>query len=324
MGSPKPEGKVDEIMSDERIAKAWSFLTDAELVQRREKLNWSGLALNHQYYNRLVCGDPDLHYLVYFIRKYVHQPGRVLSLGCGNGHLERVLISIGLPYTEMVGIDINPDLTRFAAGEAQRLGLRDLGYQTADINQLLLPEGRYDLIIFFHSLHHIEKLESVLENVRGSLTEDGRLLVVDFVGPTRWQWTDLQMQLTQEMLDLLPDELKLDLRRPEVRELKTKITRADIGEILRNDPSESIRSGEIRDLLVRMFEVVEEQPMGGTLLSLLYDGIAGNFNEAEPLVCALVRSLQQTEEQLIVHGVIPSDFVFMVLRNKVSSTAGTG
>ena len=68
-------------MNEEISAKAWSFLTDKELIKRRDRLNWSGIALNHKYYNYLVSGNPDLHYLVYFIDKYIKKPGRVLFLG---------------------------------------------------------------------------------------------------------------------------------------------------------------------------------------------------------------------------------------------------
>jgi ubiquinone/menaquinone biosynthesis C-methylase UbiE len=295
-------------------AKAWSFLTDEELVKRRERINWSGIGLNHRYYNYLVHGNPDLHYLVYFMNKYIKKPGRVLSLGCGNGHLERVLVNFNLPYTEILGMDINPDLMTYASQEAAKLGYKNLKYVVADLNNVALPKNSFDLVIFFHSLHHIENLEGMLQNVKNTLTNDGLILVVDFIGPTRFQWTDRQIQLTQQLLDILPDELKIDLHNPIFRETKKEISRPTIDEIIRTDPSESVRSGEILNLLCKEFDVLEQKPMGGTLLSLLFDGIAGNFDEQNPFVCALIRSLQKTEELLITNQVIPPDYIFMVLR----------
>ena len=303
-------------MNEEKSAQAWSFLTDEELVKRRDRLNWSGINLNHKYYNYLVNGNPDLHYLVYFIDKYIKSPGRVLSLGCGNGHLERVLISFHLPYIEIQGIDINPNLMKYANEEASKLGYRDIKYITADLNHLSLPKKKYDLVIFFHSLHHVENLEGLLQNVGNTLTDDGLVLVVEFVGPTRFQWTDEQIQIAQELLDIIPPELKIDLYNPTLRRTKTKILRPTIDDVIKGDPSEAIRSGELIELLNKEFDILEQKPLGGTLLSLLFDGIAGNFDEQNPFICAFIRSLQKTEELLILKKTIPSDYVFMVLQRK--------
>lgn len=311
---------VDSTRKDQS-AKAWSFMTDDELVRRRERLNWSGIALNHRYYNYLVSGDPDVHYLIYFINKYIKKPVRVLSLGCGNGHLERVLVSFNLPYVEIQGMDINPDLMIYAGQEAENLGYKNLKYVVADLNHAALPENTFDLVIFFHSLHHVENLEGMLESVKTTLTKDGLLLVVDFIGPTRWQWTDLQMDITQQLLDLLPDELKINLHDPTFKETKKKISRPEVNDIIRSDPSESVRSGEILEILHREFDVLEEKSMGGTILSLLFDGIAGNFDEQNPVVCSLIQSLQKTEELLIANQVLPPDHIFMVLNTKTPEKA---
>ena len=298
---------------EDRSAQAWSFLTNEELVKRRERLNWSGIQLNHQHYNYLVSGDPDRHFLSYFINKYIKTPGRVLSLGCGNGHLERVLVGFGLPHTEIVGMDLNPDLMSYASQEAAKLGYHDLRYEVADLNRINLPRNSYDLVIFFHSLHHVDNLEGILESVKNTLTDHGLLLVVDFIGPTRWQWTDKQLSIAQQLLDILPDDLKIDLHNQGSNETKSRITRPLVEDIVRIDPSESIRSGDILALLHSEFKVLEERSMGGTVLSLLFDGIAGNFDEQNPYVRALIRSLQKTEELLIANHVLPPDYIFMVL-----------
>ncbi len=302
-------------MSSGDPSKAWSFLTSKKLVDKRKKVDWSGINLNHQYYNYLVCGDYHKHYLQYFIDKFISRPVSILSLGCGNGNLERVLAGFNIPYTSILGMDINPDLTRFAGEEAQRLKYKNLNYLAADLNHISFSDQKYGLIIFFHSLHHVENLEGVLESVSRALEPDGLLLVVDFVGPTRFQWTDKQIRLTQELLDLLPPALKIDLRNPKPKELKSQIIRPKAEEVAGADISEAVRSSEIYAMLKERFLVLEEKPMGGTLLLLLFEGIAGNFDEKDPLVCSLIKALQKIEEQLILSKVIESNFVFMVLKN---------
>jgi SAM-dependent methyltransferase len=174
-------------------------------------------------------------------------------------------------------------------------------------------------VIFFHSLHHVTNVDGLLQNVHQALTNEGLLLVVDYIGPTRWQWTDQQMGMAQELLDILPEELRLDLREGASGKLKRRIERPSIDEVVRQDPSESIRSGEILQLLHNTFDVLEEKPMGGTLLNLLFDGIAGNFDEQNPHVRAVIKVLQKTEELLIRNGAITSDFIFAVLGKRGGS-----
>ena len=126
-----------------------------------------------------------------------------------------------------------------------------------------------------------------MDNVRQTLTTDGILLVVDFFGPSRFQWTDIQIELTQQLLDLLPPEMRKNLRDPNLFEYKHVITRPNMDDLVRADPSEAVRSDEIYTLLKNKFNIIEEKPLGGTLLSLLFDGIAGNFDEKIPLFARL-------------------------------------
>lgn len=76
------------------------------------------------------------------------------------------------------------------------------------------------------------------------------------------------------------------------------------------------------ELMNKEFDILEQKPLGGTVLSLLFDGIAGNFDERNPVICALIRSLEKTEELLILKQVIPSDYMFMVAKRKQRHTSG--
>lgn len=295
----------------------WDFLSDETAQQRRTKTDMSGLATVHEFHNHLVTGDRNLHYLTYFRTKYLQgKPPTIASLGCGNGHLERALVDLGYEYESIHGFDISPNLVRYANEEAQRLALRAVQYYEMDVNAPVL-EPLYDLAIFFHSLHHIAELETCLDRVAEALREDGLLLVVEFVGPTRFQWTDKQVGFAQSLLNLLPDALKEDLSRPAMsRALKTTISRPTVAEVIGEDPSEAQRSGDILRVLQERFVILEQKPMGGTLLSLLLHNIAGNFNEDDPLVRSLLLSFQNFEETLIRENVLSPDYVFLVLKRR--------
>jgi len=256
-----------------------------------------------------------MHYLTYFWEIYFNNRApKIASLGCGSGHLERSLISINCSFSNIVGYEINPTLVRFANDEIKRLGVTTVSYIESDLNNISITEP-YDLIIFFHSLHHVENLEHCLDEVYGSLTKDGLVLVVDFVGPDRFQWTDKQIGYAQDLLNLLPDYLKKDCSR-NAEIIKKEIIRPSIKSVVSGDPSEAIRSSDIMDLLYAKYKVIEHKPMGGTILNLLFSAIAGNFDERDDLMRSLILSFQKYEETLMHISEIPSDFVFMVLGRK--------
>ena len=66
-------------------------------------------------------------------------------------------------------------------------------------------------------------------------------------------------------------------------------------------------------ILLSRFRIIEEKPLCGTLLSLVFEGIAGNFDESDPHIQSLILSFAHFEEALINEGVLPTDYAFLVL-----------
>jgi hypothetical protein len=83
-----------------------------------------------------------------------------------------------------------------------------------------------------------------------------------------------------------------------------------------SDPSEAIRSAEIVPLLSRHFDVVEKNGWGGSLLHLLLEGIAGNFDERNPGSLAYLQGLFDLEDRLIAEGVLEDDFATIIARRR--------
>lgn len=301
----------------DKVSRAWDCLSSESEKTKRKLTNFSGLNSTHEFHNYLVSGKRDYHYLLYFKDKYLPKERklRMASLGCGDGNLERNLIKFGYSYDLIDAFDINKNLLAFADREKEKLGYENLNYILMDLNNLSLEKSYYDLIIFFHSLHHVENLESVLEEVKASLKQEGILLVVDFVGPNRMQWKEEVIGIAQEMLDIIPEKYRLDLTAPpgEYR-YKTTIKKPTVQEVVSFDPSEAVRSGDILDLLYREFRVIEEKPTGGTLIDLVFNQIAGNFNENDDIQRSLILSLQKTEELLLRSKVIKTHYVFLVAK----------
>lgn len=94
---------------------------------------------------------------------------RVLDLGCGNGalgaHLKRG------PGREVVGVTFSEEEAREARTRLDEVVVCDLEeFDPAGL-------GRFDCVVCSHVLEHLTKPEELLRRLRGSLTEEGVLVV---------------------------------------------------------------------------------------------------------------------------------------------------
>ena len=177
--------------------------------------------------------------------------GDTLSLGCGAGHLDRILKQHGFTFRSFTGIDISEEAIDRARMLADEVKLAPtIRYAAADLNRIELPAGSCDFIYCFQSLHHIEALEHVLGQCVRALRPNGLLLVNEFVGPSRFQWTSRQLEMANQLMALLPQDLRRDLQRGGV---KTGIDRPTVQHMVRHDPSEAVRSAEIEGLVKDAF-----------------------------------------------------------------------
>jgi len=95
---------------------------------------------------------------------------RVLSLGCGDGSIERRLA----PHVgEIMGIDVSPVGIRNAQERCAVAGLDNVSFEVADAARLSKPAlGRFDIVAAFAFLHHLgdreiaETLAAAREHLR--------------------------------------------------------------------------------------------------------------------------------------------------------------
>jgi SAM-dependent methyltransferase len=235
---------------------------------------------------------------------------RSLDLGCGAASRSFAVWEAGASAC-LEGVDLSEE--RVAEGERLR---REKGapgrFWAEDVNALTLEPERYDLIFSAHSFHHFLELEHVMEQVARALTPRGLFILEEFVGPTQFQWTDLQMGLTAALLKFLPENLRR-FRWGTVKHLEGRPT---VEEVVAVSPFESIRSAEIFPLFERAFDVVLTRPLGGTIQHLLYNGIIHNFWPMTDEAGRCLHGIFGVEDQLIDAGLLPSDFMLLVGRKR--------
>lgn len=262
--------------------------------------------------NEKVSGNPRKNPYVFFMdflqRRGVSFPvSRCLTLGCGAGDLERGLAKHGL-CAEHDGYDVSDVAIDRATRLANDSLLSHVHYTALDINRVQLPRNRYDMVFGVMSVHHFERLEHIFAQVRRSLKPAGLFFLNEFIGPTQFQWTDRQISITNALLQFLPERY----RRAGSGQLKSAVSRPTIAEMNAVDPSESIRSGEIVDVLSQNFSIVSRRDYGGTILHLLLEGIARNFDYGNSVDMRFLRALFDLEDLLLDSGEITSDFSVLI------------
>jgi SAM-dependent methyltransferase len=272
---------------------------------------WQSHPLTTRHINRLITGNDDEGWLAFVKRRFLPQEvERGLSLGCGSGGLERDAIALGVCRT-FHGLDISEDALEAAVAAAEAAGVRErIEYRQADLNTVRLPPAAYDVVFAVQALHHVDALEHLLDQVAASLRPDGLFVVNEYIGPARFQWLDKTQVIMNRILELLPEEYRVN---PKNGFVKERMDRAPAEEIARVDPSESIRSDEIVTTLESRFDILYRADFGGTLLQFLLADIAANFSEDDPKDVALVDLMSLLEEILVAERVLPSDFAFFVL-----------
>jgi len=281
----------------------------------RPPTNWWDLPEVVARWNMLVSGDPGTDHVRYLAQRHLagRRALRGVSLGCGTGVRERRWAREGV-FSRLDGYDLSPARVAHASKEAAASGLAEvLRFHDGDARTLELEPEICDVVLCEGSLHHISPLTAMLARITRWLRPGGFLLVDDFIGPTRMQWTARQLEVINGLLQFLPGRLRA---RYGGGSLKDALVRPSRLSMWLSDPSEAVESGRILPLLHEFFNVVEVRPYGGSVLHMLLSEIAHNFRTDDPEAQRALRLCFEAEDLLLASGELASDFAVVVCRRR--------
>lgn len=265
------------------------------------------------YVQPKIAGAPKINWLIGICRRLgVPSKTRWLSLGCGAAGQEIHAAQVGA-LASMLALDASTAALDEAQKAAATQNVNNIEFGTVDLDNMELPAESFDVVLMNMALHHVKRLPSTLTQVARTLRPDGYFIINEYIGPRQFQFTDLQLSITQSLLQALPERLRMDSSSGAVKHEYLRLPPAHWNVA---DPSEAIRSDEIVAEIERQFRVVERIDYGGTILNPLLEHIVHNFDPADEQDVATISLLGRFEEKLIHHGVLPSDFVVMVMGQK--------
>lgn len=274
--------------------------------------NWWQVPAVRRRWNERMTGHPDQLYEAYVAEKYLAGRRGLRLLSLGSGAASHELAFARLPqFAEVRCVDIAGRLLAQAAAVAAAEGLTNFQTEVTDVNALALPPTAYDVVLFHSALHHFRDVDGIVARVRQTLQPDGLLVLNDFVGPARLQWTTAQLAETNRILrEVVPARFRV---RYLSRQLKTSVSGPGRWRMLLADPSEAAESDRIVPALRRHFQPLEEAALGGNILTLVLKDIAHHFmRDDDPETRALLNELFRLEDAFLAQH--SSDLLFGVYR----------
>ncbi len=266
-------------------------------------------------WNLMMTGDVNTDYFTYFHRQHIGAGKKLkgLALGCGTGHNELELASKGF-FESIDAYDLSHSRIEQAR---ERAAVADHGnivdYAVGDVFSVEMPHEAYDMVMVRQSLHHFSPLESAIERIIGALKPDGWFVFNEFVGPSRFQWTDDQLDAVNGLLARLPERYRVRWKSGTV---KRRVHRPGRLGMMLYDSTEAKESSRILPLIERMMRFADVRGFGGNVLQLLFKDIAHNFMRDDEETKQLLRTCFEAEDEMLSAGGVDDDFVVGICQRR--------
>jgi SAM-dependent methyltransferase len=224
---------------------------------------------------------------------------RGVSIGCGTGSKERHVIRSGL-VRHFTLFELSSVAVEQGRAQAAQAGLADnMTFRMEDGLAAETAEGVYDLVYWNNALHHMFDVKAALEWSWRVLRKGGVLLMDDFVGPTRMQWSDRLLEINTAVLTALPRQY---LRHPVRQDLwaAPRAQRTPVSAVVAMDPSECADSANILPELMRIFPDAWVCKTGGGIYHVALNDVLHNIVAAQDF--ALLDQLLELDDQCVAIG----------------------
>jgi len=280
-------------------------------VENCNSANWWIIQEVRKRWNFLISGDESIDLQKYITNKYLKNQNnvKVLSPACGSGSKEINLAKYP-NYKLIEAFDISQVLIKEANREKENKGLENIHFFVEDFYNFSFKENSYDLVLFISSLHHFNNIESVMINIHSSLKTDGYLIIMEYVGPNRFQFDKERHRYMNKVLRTeIPDVYK---KKYITNTQKRNVTRIGKLRMILSDPSEAPCSEDILPTIGKYFTKCEEKNIGGNLLAFILKDIAHNFINDDAETKMVLKKLFEIEDKYLIDK--PSDLVFGVYK----------
>lgn len=256
------------------------------------RLRWTGSKSIIEYITRLICGIPrtsiqeaNISLLRTISSQLPYKKG--ISVACGTGTKEMELLE-GNIVAHFDCYELSEEAIARGRQEAEKRNLNGrISFHHSDAFKNSFPSGSFDFIYWDNAMHHMFDAYAAMRWSKELLAVGGCFFLFDFVGPSRFQWTDEQIRILKNILESLDDAYFLI---PDSEYMwKKEPSRMTVEEMIQADPSEAVDSDNILPSFKEFFPDGTIIPLGGLIYALALDGILVNIPEKSILLDKMLK-----------------------------------
>lgn len=270
-------------MQNNQSEKGGKYWDQRVTAKKNRRPAWYTNKAIQKFVSSKSCGDEIESRMEGFYRNLKrHLNGipadNAVSIGCGNGAKEIALIQRGL-VQRIDAYDVSKKSLELAKELAEKKGVdSQITFHLAKGGGLPDISG-YSLMHWNASLHH---MLDVYDAVRWShnILKDGGIFACDeYVGPSRFQWTEKSLDACDRFRNALPDRFFYNDLNP--RSLPRLTPRVNKEKLIEKDPTEAVQSDKIIEAVKNYFNDVEIISLGGAFYDLAFRNILQNFDDED-------------------------------------------
>ncbi|WP_026775616.1 class I SAM-dependent methyltransferase [Polaribacter sp. Hel_I_88] len=265
-------------------------------------------------WNILITGNKKTDYIEYLTNHFLKEKKelRLLSLGSGICNREIDLAKHSSIFKEIVCVDIADNLLQIAAKSAKEKNINNITFLAENIDDFDFKENDFDIVFFKSSLHHFDKIDDFLSGkIKQTLKPNGLLIINEFVGATRHQFSKVQIKAINEAILSIPKKFRIRFKSTF---LKNKYRGVGVLRMIMADPSECIDSESIMPAIHKHYKTVLEKPYGGNLMLSALRDISHHFYELNKEKEDVLNTLFKLEDNYLKKH--QSDYVFGIYENR--------
>lgn len=264
-------------------------------------------------WNLLITGDKNKNYLDFLSQDFLKEKKdlKLLSLGSGICNREIELAKNNTIFKEIVCVDIADNLLQIAAKSAKENKLTNITFLAENIDNFNFKENDYDIIFFKSSLHHFKNIDTFLSGkIKQTLKPNGLLIINEFVGATRHQFSKNQINAINDAIAIIPKKFRIRFKS---KFYKNRYRGVGLLRMIMADPSECIDSSSIMPSIHKNYKTIIEKPYGGNVLMSALRDISHHFFELDQEKEIVLNKLFLLEDSYLENN--QSDFVFGIYEN---------
>lgn len=264
-------------------------------------------------WNKLITGDENTTYEEYLTNSFFKDKSniKILALGTGVCSHEIRLAELN-PHIEIHCYDFSDELLNKAKNISDQKNLNNIYYFAENVLTYSFKPEEYDIVFFHASLHHFDNIPQFLNDVViKSLKPDGYIIINEFVGNNRLQYSKIQLQYINKALLEIPKKFR-KIFKTEI--YKNKYYGSGVIRMIVADPSECVDSKSIIPAIHQKFDIIDEKSYGNNILQSAFKDIAHHFVDVDTEKKIILENVFALEDELLRNH--PSDFVFGIYKLK--------